>query len=276
MLDESNAWSKKTRINLETDLEALHCRCTEGHRFAGEIYSTINTQTDPDALDALGAAGTQRLKCPVCGTDCTMAEPVTLHDPRNGRFALLVPEVLSHREIELRAALTNALARADKQVIPVYLAEFRILTGSRELAEWRQVPRSSQWPEPPSLAARPQPGSPTGGTPPGMKNPGLHEAFADLADRDSEPAMAHPARTPSHMPAPDYEYEEQDDWLDDAALSAAEQALSSGLLSPFNLEKGPGTEPKGTHRKGHGSSQNPKDHINAAKNDSPTKKFQDN
>ncbi|MCP4676121.1 MAG: hypothetical protein GY854_11565 [Deltaproteobacteria bacterium] len=222
-------------VRSETHRRHVRYRCAGGHAFAAEIYTAINIQTDKEALDELTFTGLQSERCPECGIDCTAAEPVTLHDPEKMRFALFIPGVLSHEELNLRTVLLTALAAADAADIPLYFGDFQTLVGRAALAAWktgRQIGLSSSSVSvvTSSTGSKTINGSSTNET---SKMPIIHEAFADLADSDH--------RHPSVLPEPDAE--DADDWLDDKALGPASRFPESSTTDRFRMDTKPPVKP---------------------------------
>jgi hypothetical protein len=235
MFIEKDIWASGRTIHTETHRFSSRCRCANGHPFTAEINSSINIKTDKDIFDRLASTGMMIVQCPTCRADCRIAEPVTLHDPDKEQFALFIPETLTHREIHFRAALLTGIAAMDTDRIPPYFGDFQTLIGLPDLIEWRStsgVPTLKK----PSYAytGRPSPHPTTQpsfagrrtSTGPITSNPPIHEAFADLARSDNE--------APSYPPSFPLESDSEDsgDWLDDEALSTAEQALSNAQDQP--------------------------------------------
>ncbi len=224
-------------IRAETHRRHVRYRCTGGHAFAAEIYTAINVQTDKAVLDELTFTGLQSARCPECGIDCTAAEPVTLHDPEKMRFALFIPGVLSHEELSLRTVLLTALAEADAANIPLYFGDFQTLVGRAALAAWktgRQIGLSSS-----SVSVVTSASTLSENTTGTLANqtskmPVIHEAFADLADADSN--------IPSIPPDPDAE--DADDWLDDTALGPASRYPDPSTTDdPLKIDTTPPVRP---------------------------------
>ncbi|MCP4199532.1 MAG: hypothetical protein GY762_20480 [Proteobacteria bacterium] len=237
MFIEKDIWASRQAIYAETHLFSSRCRCANGHPFTAEIYFSINIKTDKPAFDRLATIGTLIVQCPTCKADCRIAEPVTLHDPEKQQFALFIPETLTHREIPFRAALLTRIAETDANLIPPYFGDFQTLLGLPDLIEWRSASSSPPLKRPSyAYTGRPSPHPTTHPpmtsrkSPPGpvKSNEAIHEAFADLARSDNE--------APSY-PAPfslESDSEDSGDWLDDAALSEAERALSNGSQPSSN------------------------------------------
>ncbi len=227
MLDSGRLWLSGGTVSPETRRVSARCRCPSGHAFDGEFYVAINTQTHPDAVDVIIFTGLQSCSCPECGAECAIAEPVTLHDPENGRFALYIPGMLSHLELHLRAVLLRRLANADGGEYPVYFGDFQSLVGRAALAAWQSRRRLLV---DGAVDDAGQSTSTESGEIPEEDRPSILEAFADLADVDSRP--------PSFPPEPDSD--EADDWLDDRALgmlsSTMEEDTQNPALPPSRFE----------------------------------------
>ncbi|MDD5309587.1 MAG: hypothetical protein PHU25_19900 [Deltaproteobacteria bacterium] len=184
----------------EARTERVRCTCPRGHRFSASIQLCIGNASDSRALEAFDSDGTQRVQCPVCAEACRVAEPVLIHDVAGSRFAILVPQMLGHLEIELRASLLEALATADPDLVPQYVVDFEILLGGGALATWRKPPAEpddDESPEVSSVPPRPdaryaQVPDPALSLPTEVGAKDIHEAFADLA----RPVTATPSMPP--------------------------------------------------------------------------------
>ena len=183
MRDEQKPVSLKDCI--DTTRKLVRCVCPNGHVFAARIYVAINKATDSQALDEISTTGLQTVQCHLCTATCQLAEPFTLNDPQNKKFALYIPSVLAHKELELRARLTADLAQTDLDEIPFYFLSCQILLGQQGLLGWmdNRDPFDTQEE---------------------LEQPRIHEAFADLLTTKSAP--------PPPFVDPDLDLEERDDF----------------------------------------------------------------
>jgi hypothetical protein len=208
----------------ETRTERVRCTCARGHRFSAPIQLCLSNVSEPRAFEAFDGDGTQRVQCPICAEGCRVAEPVLIHDVAGSRFAMLVPQMLGHLEIELRADLLEALATADPDLVPQYVVDFDTLLGGGDLASWREAPadRGDERPAsvssvPPRPGARAQSPALAPSLLPDVAAKDIHEAFADLARPDTV-APSLPPEPEEDEPQEDVgslfaDEEEEDDWL---------------------------------------------------------------
>jgi hypothetical protein len=204
------------RISKEARKSHVRCRCISGHAFYAEIYTALDMRENADAVDALVSVGLQQVRCAECGVGCSVAEPVTIHDPAKKRFSLFIPDMLSHRELELRALLLEKLITAGADDFPPYFSDFQTLVGRTALGLWLT---SSKGATRTASSGAPAEAGPSSDKAPDGENPlvsneeppPIHEAFADLDDGESY--------MPSYPPEPEAD-EAEDDWLDDKTFGS--------------------------------------------------------
>jgi hypothetical protein len=220
-------------VGIETRREAVGCRCPSGHRFSAELLTAISLLTDRLLVAELEDKGVQERKCPACQGVCRLAEPVGLHDPQSRRFALYVPESLSHRRIALLALTLEYIATLDPTATPEYFETPALLCGRAELRRWLGGPtavlsngaafQADAVPRHPdehgSGDAPSDLQSPTESSP---GAPEIHAAFADLVNSGSVPGQhtsesAEFAGSSGH--GKDEEQREDDDWLSGRLLT---------------------------------------------------------
>ncbi len=250
MVVENKMWSFKNLISTKTRRCTGRCRCAGGHVFPTEIYTVIDMETDVDVLLKVTASGMQSVPCPKCNIECHIAEPFAIHDPENERYALYIPEMLSHRELFFRSGLLSCIAEIDGNDIPAYVGDFQTILGSSALIRWKDEllsqpgERVSKLPVNLIDQNNTVESSDKTGKQPADNSPAIHEAFADLALRDSSP--------PSYPPEP--EQEEEEDWLDNEALGSTWKRLKRGTFSKIRPADSPGLD---TGRKSTQSTQPP-------------------
>lgn len=214
-------------MGIETRREAVGCRCPSGHRFSAELLTAISLLTDRPLVAELEDKGVQERKCPACQGVCRLAEPVGLHDPQSRRFALYVPESLSHRRIALLALTLEYIATLDPTATPEYFETPALLCGRAELRRWLGgstalltngvVFQAEATPAHPdehgSVHGQSDLQSPKGSSP---AAPEIHAAFADLANSRSVsgPGASESAEfAGSSGEGKDEEQRDDDDWL---------------------------------------------------------------
>jgi hypothetical protein len=235
MTGDGTTTARGGHLHLDTRREKVRCTCSQGHVFTAQIYLAIDIDTHPGALDALTDKGLQQVRCPECRTEWTLAEPLSLHAREGGRYALFVPEALTHRQLHLRADLMREVADADPDAIPTYVADFVTLIGTRALRYWLFGPsaRSATTAPPeepaepaapaPSPASRPsQPPAPLESVHPFETGPSsipaVHAAFADLTGPEMRSSSLPPE--PGMGEVEDDEPLPDEDWLDDESLDS--------------------------------------------------------
>lgn len=218
----------------------------------------MSLATDRTLLTELLDRGVQERQCPICHALCRLAEPVGLHDPDGGRFALYVPEALSHRRIALLALTLEHIASLDPATTPEYCETPTLLCGRAELRRWlggSSHPRSLRFgSQLEDLSGRIGPSAvhSAPGTP-GNKSeaeqhshgaPEIHAAFADLVSDGSAPPQASSETLDSAVGEPaDRETDGEDDWLSDEFLdgrlefdSKLDNSSSTGDLNILDLD----------------------------------------
>lgn len=112
-----------------TSTESVHIRGGGTYRCVS-IHRTVNVATDPH-LRALALSGRLHVLEDGSALACTFV----YHDPAARKLALVVPEVLRHRELKARARFLRQLA-SDSVAVPQYVAEARVVIGTGELAKY--------------------------------------------------------------------------------------------------------------------------------------------
>ncbi|MFH1132239.1 MAG: CpXC domain-containing protein, partial [Pseudomonadota bacterium] len=118
----------------QTGKKVIHQACACGRLFGVEIYHTVNLATDPDLGDLLRMGKLGCLVCPDCEKEFRPAEPLVVHDPNVPVLAILAPEDLRHKELELRVDLLSRLS-ADPADVPEYVKVVPVVYSVEQLTE---------------------------------------------------------------------------------------------------------------------------------------------
>ncbi|QDG53387.1 hypothetical protein FIV42_22365 [Persicimonas caeni] len=105
-----------------------------GSVFRAEVYRCVNVTTDPELREALTSGALYEVASPSGEGTFELAVPIQYHDEELELFALVVPEVLRHREFALRSELLDELAAADEE-LPAYMRAFETVCGVGALEE---------------------------------------------------------------------------------------------------------------------------------------------
>lgn len=256
MLDGQETISLMDRMRTGTQL--VRCRCPNGHAFVDEIFVSVNKQSNPEIVDNLAASGVQHLVCPSCPAICSIAEPITINDPHDQRFALFIPDPLTHRERRWRAQITAALATVPLGEIPHYFFDFDLIVGTAGLLDWLgysqrppiKQPVTDFSPIEATDSAGSMPASESfrmstrpAGQAPGDGFPEIHEAFADLYGSKSSPPPPFVEPTPGRQSdasrAVDIDSDNRDSSTDDEAEipSNAPAKPTMPATSPVKIEQ---------------------------------------
>lgn len=121
-----------------TRLRSIHVPLPSGFVRTVQVYDVVNVGTDPNLREpALGGA-LHRFE-----TGEVLAVPFVYHDPGAKKLALVVPEVLRHEELRLRAKHLEALADHADQPIPSYVREATCVIGVSELRAYLERPNTT-------------------------------------------------------------------------------------------------------------------------------------
>ncbi|MFW5965894.1 MAG: CpXC domain-containing protein [Persicimonas sp.] len=110
----------------------ISVRGRDGSLFGATVYRCVNATTDPDLRDELLSGDLYEVEDPTTGDIYRLALDVRYHDPAREIFALVIPEQLRHRELELRRELLGELAAADGE-LPDYMRAFETVVGPEGL-----------------------------------------------------------------------------------------------------------------------------------------------
>ena len=155
-------------MRFNTSQIMVRCRCVNNHVFTTGIYVGINVDSQPDVYESFSKDGTQVIICPECKELQPLAEPVELINPSRERFAVFIPEMLAHRELEIRAKVSKRLADTNPEDLPTYIGNFETIIGKRALKEWINEGTLTD-----------------NGMNDGQASEKIRAAFADLTDSDS-------------------------------------------------------------------------------------------
>jgi len=155
-------------VRFNTSQIMVRCRCINNHVFTTGIYVGINVDSQPDVYESFSKDGTQVVICPECKELQPLAEPVELINPSRERFAVFIPEMLAHRELEIRAKVSGRLADANPEELPTYVGNFETIIGKRALKEWISIGSSGD-----------------DGINDGQASEKIRAAFADLTEHES-------------------------------------------------------------------------------------------
>ncbi|MGE0791595.1 MAG: hypothetical protein AB7S26_38320 [Sandaracinaceae bacterium] len=114
-----------------THLTAIHVPLPNGYARTVQVYDVVNVGTDPHLREPTLAGALHRFD-----SGEALAIPFVFHDPHARRLALVVPEVLRHEELALRAKLLTRLAQHADVSIPPYAREAKTVIGIAELTQY--------------------------------------------------------------------------------------------------------------------------------------------
>lgn len=176
------------------------CSCPAGHRFVASLFSAVDLDAHPEAVELLSDAGLQPARCTKCGVELWLAEPFVLLLPGRKRAALFVPDPLAHRELELRSEALLAAAAGPSPEAPPFAAVPDVVVGVPALHRWLFGEEAG-----PQQPARE-----------------IHEAFRDLATPERTPGRASlPPAEPQMDGVDENEPLLDEDWLADDAIAPA-------------------------------------------------------
>ncbi|MBN1654103.1 MAG: hypothetical protein JXA30_10025 [Deltaproteobacteria bacterium] len=89
-----------------------------------EVYRVVNVATHPELKDRVFSGALHRLQD---GRELALC--FVYHDPKAQKFALVIPEVLTHLELKERAKLINALSEDSSHQVPSYVRECTTIIG---------------------------------------------------------------------------------------------------------------------------------------------------
>ena len=115
----------------------IHLSCPCGTLHAVEVVAGVDAEADPELAATLArddeGGPFQEVLCPMTSQAMRLAVSFVYHDPASRKLALVVPEVLRHREAAERAALWTLLAAEVEADIPAYVRSAPIVFGGGEL-----------------------------------------------------------------------------------------------------------------------------------------------
>ncbi len=120
-----------TGVAGETRIDPMHVTVPGGFVRSIRVHTQVNVATHPELRDAAIQGALHRFE----GGE-ELAVPYIYHDPVEQRFALVLPEVLRHRELNERAQLLERLAEDRAHPIPSYVREAKVVIGQAELATY--------------------------------------------------------------------------------------------------------------------------------------------
>jgi hypothetical protein len=112
------------------------CSCPAGHRFVASLFSVVDLDAQPEAVELLSDAGLQPARCTKCDAEVWLAEAFVLLMPGRKRAALFVPDALAHRELELRSEALLSLAASPSLETPPYAVVPDVVVGVPALHKW--------------------------------------------------------------------------------------------------------------------------------------------
>ena len=119
----------------QTRQESLHYTCEKcGYLFGAEVYRSINVASDPSVGELLEQGELNTLTCPACDSANSPNIPLLYHNPDARCFALLLPEVQRHLELEEKARVLTELA-GDTADIPHYVKQVDVVFGTGGLVK---------------------------------------------------------------------------------------------------------------------------------------------
>ncbi|HJL18507.1 MAG TPA: hypothetical protein RMH99_22800 [Sandaracinaceae bacterium LLY-WYZ-13_1] len=121
-----------------THLKSVHVPLPNGFVRTVQVYDKVNVATDPHLREPALAGALHRFE-----TGEELAVPFVYHDPNARKLALVVPEVLRHQELQLRADLIEELAGHTGAAIPSYVREAKVVVGVPELTAYLESPDAS-------------------------------------------------------------------------------------------------------------------------------------
>ena len=111
-----------------TRLKSVHVPLPNGFVRTLSVYDVVNVGTDPHLREPALAGALHRFE-----TGEELAVPFIFHDPTERRFVLVVPEVLRHEELRLRAKLMVDIAEHTEAAVPSYVRDAVTVVGVEEL-----------------------------------------------------------------------------------------------------------------------------------------------
>ncbi len=116
----------------QTARSSVQISTDNGAIFEADVYDALNAADDPELEESLFRGGLNRVESPFSDRIYHPAIPVRYHDPERRLFALVIPEALRHRELQLRRDLLDSLA-AESEIVPDYVRNFEVVIGPSQL-----------------------------------------------------------------------------------------------------------------------------------------------
>ena len=111
-----------------TRLRSIHVPLPNGFVRTVQVYDVVDVAADPQLREPALSGALHRFE-----TGEELALPFVYHDPKTRKLALVVPEVLRHRELHLRARLLTELAEDTSAPVPSYVREAKVVVGTEKL-----------------------------------------------------------------------------------------------------------------------------------------------
>lgn len=183
-----------------------------------DVYISVNADSDPElGRRARGELPTPLHTLRVAGEEIELAIPLRYHEPSRGLFALVLPPVLRHRELEERQALlAQLLGEAPGTPIPDYVLRCPVALGAAGLAALRAVALPAA-PEPRATATSDSIGA-------------LQSALEAHAEELEEQAPAQPPRLGRERSASDWSGDDERELFE--VVTTREDALARGESAP--------------------------------------------
>ncbi len=122
----------------QTRLRSLHVSLPNGFVRTVQVYDAVNTATHPHLREPALSGALHRFE-----TGEVLAVPFVFHDPHGRKLALVVPELMRHEELRLRAELLAQIARDTEHPVPSYVRDATSVVGTAALAAYLERPNDS-------------------------------------------------------------------------------------------------------------------------------------
>lgn len=122
----------------QTRLKSLHVSLPNGFVRTVQVYDAVNTATHPHLREPALTGALHRFE-----TGEVLAVPFVFHDPHARKLALVVPELMRHEELRLRAELLAQIARDTEHPVPSYVRDATSVIGTAALAAHLERPNDS-------------------------------------------------------------------------------------------------------------------------------------
>lgn len=119
----------------QTRLRSLHVPLPNGYVRTVQVYDVVNTGTHPHLREPALSGALHRFD-----TGEVLAVPFVYHDPHARKLALVVPELMRHEELRLRAELFAQIARDTEHPVPSYVRDATSVIGLAALVVYLERP----------------------------------------------------------------------------------------------------------------------------------------